>query len=176
MRDSELKIGMEVVINETVRHCVFGRVDNMIDNIGKRVVISSKHFFDRFGCYGFKIKGDCHSFLYAAENFSPVTSENKIIRWIDGVEYELIPTGRMKKTLDELYEKCMDLLDSPEICDYCSMNPNVTIVTAKIKGVTGVGIAKCSPEDEYNDKIGLPLATFRALGMEEEEKQLLELT
>lgn len=110
MKDKELKIGMEVVINETVRDCIFGTEPEMISNIGKRVIISKQIFFDEFGSYGYKIVGDFCSYFYEARNFSLATSESKIVRWIDGVEYELIPTGRTQKTLEEEEKQLIELV------------------------------------------------------------------
>ena len=174
MKDSEIEVGMKVIMSEGVKNCGFGTVDLMSRLVGEKVTISGKRFVDFGGCYLFNIKEDVGNFNYDANCFSPVqtTSKNKMT-WIDDAEYELVPTGKKRKSLDALLRYPVTAICSGMVTDFAVLYPRICVAVAKVDGITKIGMAQCSSQDEFNEDIGIALAVFRALGLKDKEENLL---
>lgn len=174
MKDSEIEVGMEVIMSEGVKNCIFGTVDLMSRLVGEKVTISGKRFIDYRGCYLFNIKEDADNFNYDANCFSPVqtTSKNKTT-WVDDAEYELVPTGKKRESLDALLRYADAAICSVAVTDSAELYPRVCVAVAKVNGITKIGTAQCSSHDKYNEDIGIALAVFRALGLKDKEENLL---
>lgn len=67
---------------------------------------------------------------------------------------------------------CAKIMNKPAVVSYQYFN-NAVVALVGDYDFEGVGVARCHPDDKWNDDIGRALAKARALGLKDLEKELL---
>lgn len=81
----------------------------------------------------------------------------------------VIETIEIPRTIGSI---CAEILNKPAVVSYQYFN-NAVVALVGDYDFEGVGVARCHPDDKWNDDIGRALAKARALGLKDLEKELL---
>ena len=83
----------------------------------------------------------------------------------------VVGTIEVPRTIESI---CAEIMSKPAVVSYQYFN-NAIVALVGDYDFEGVGIARCHPDDKWNDNIGRALAKARALKLEGLEKELLSM-
>lgn len=81
----------------------------------------------------------------------------------------VVGTIEIPRTIESI---CAKIMNKPAVVSYQYFN-NAVVALVGDYDFEGIGVARCHPDDKWNDDIGRALAKARALGLKDLEKELL---
>lgn len=83
----------------------------------------------------------------------------------------VVKTVEVPRTIESI---CAEIMAKPAVVSYQYFNDAIVALVGDYD-FEGVGVARCHPDDKWNDNIGRALAKARALKLEGLEKELLSM-
>lgn len=83
----------------------------------------------------------------------------------------IVGTIKIPRTIESI---CSEIMSKPAVVSYQYFN-NAVVALVGDYDFEGVGVARCHPNDKWNDNIGRALAKARALKLKGLEKELLSM-
>ena len=120
-------------------------------------------------------------FFWASSWLEPLPKAEKVAVFYGATEEELkgyfsrmgksfvVGTIEAPRTVESI---CAEIMSKPAVVSYQYFN-NAVVALVGDYDFEGVGVARCHPNDKWNDNIGRALAKARALKLKSLEKELL---